>query len=82
MPPESQYWFRAKKYGWGWGLPLKWQGWVVLAGFFVLLAVGNVWLLSSTKSPALFLGYVLVLTTTLVGICYAKGEPPKWRWGR
>ena len=45
MPPESEYWFRAKKYGWGWGLPLKWQGWAVLIAFFALLAAGNVWLL-------------------------------------
>ena len=82
MPPESEYWFRAKKYGWGWGLPLKWQGWAVLIAFFVLLVVGNVWLLSPTKSPLLFLGYVVVLGAALVGVCYAKGEPPKWRWGR
>ena len=20
-------WFRAKRYGWGWGLPITWQGW-------------------------------------------------------
>jgi hypothetical protein len=82
MPPESEYWFRAKKYGWGWGLPLKWQGWVVLIAFFVLLVAGNVWLLSPTKSPLLFMGYMAVLTAALIGICYAKGEPPKWRWGR
>ena len=82
MPPESEYWFRAKKYGWGWGLPLKWQGWAVLVAFFVLLGAGNVWLLSPTKSPLWFMGYVVVLTAALIGICYAKGEPPKWRWGR
>jgi hypothetical protein len=27
----SRYWFPAKRYGWGWGLPVTWQGWAVLA---------------------------------------------------
>jgi len=29
---DPRYWFRAKRYGFGWGLPLAWQGWV----FFLL----------------------------------------------
>ena len=29
---QPTYWFLlAKRYGWGWGLPLFWHGWVVLA---------------------------------------------------
>ena len=28
MSAETRYWFRAKRYGWGWGLPCSWQGWV------------------------------------------------------
>jgi hypothetical protein len=34
------YWFPAKRRGWGWGPPHSWQGWVVLAAFFALLAAG------------------------------------------
>jgi len=37
---EQQYWFPAKRYGYGWGLPATWQGWVVLRAFFALLLVG------------------------------------------
>ena len=37
---SKQYWFPAKRYGWGWGPPQSWQGWLVLAGFFVLLLIG------------------------------------------
>ena len=37
MPPDdSRYWFPAKRYGWGWGLPATWEGWAVMAGFFRL----------------------------------------------
>jgi hypothetical protein len=82
MPPEPAYWFRAKSYGWGWGLPLRWQGWAVLFAFVVLLGAGQLWLLLSAHSPILFLVYVGVLSSGLVAVCYAKGEPPKWRWGR
>jgi hypothetical protein len=23
---DDDFWFPAKRYGWGWGLPVKWQG--------------------------------------------------------
>ncbi len=39
---EHVYWFPAKRYGWGWGLPAVWQSWLVLIGFFVLLGAGAV----------------------------------------
>jgi len=81
MQPESGYWFRAKRYGWGWGLPLKWQGWAVLGVFGVLLGVGSA-VISPAAHPVSYVLYVGVLSTLLVGTCYAKGEPPKWRWGR
>ena len=29
MPDKKEYWFAAKTYGWGWGLPTVWQGWLV-----------------------------------------------------
>ena len=32
MNEPEKYWFPAKRYGWGWGLPSTWQGWIVLAG--------------------------------------------------
>jgi hypothetical protein len=31
--------------------------------------------------PAAFLGFNLGMVVLLVCICYAKGEPPAWRWG-
>jgi hypothetical protein len=34
-PPR--YWFPAKRYGWGWGLPCTWQGWLVLAAYLGLM---------------------------------------------
>jgi hypothetical protein len=79
MPPDTQYWFPAKRYGWGWGLPSTWQGWVVFAGFLALVAAGTFVL--PQKSLAAYLVYIGVLSVLLCGICWLKGEPPRWRWG-
>ena len=39
--PEDEAWFPAKRYGYGWGLPIRWQGWVVSVLYFgVVIAAG------------------------------------------
>ena len=80
MPRNAGYWFPAKKYGWGWGLPLAWQGWLVLLAFFALMAAGP-FLFPPQQAPAAFTIYVVVLCALLFGICWLTGEPPRWRWG-
>jgi hypothetical protein len=80
MPQQPEYWFPAKRYGWGWGLPVAWQGWVVLAAFIILVIVGAV-LLPPHRSTLKFVGYVVILSIALTGACWWKGEPPRWRWG-
>lgn len=80
MEPERQYWFPAKRYGWGWGFPSAWQGWLVLAVFFLLVIVGVVGILPGF-GPAAFSAYVALLVGLLVVVCFLTGEPPRWRWG-
>jgi hypothetical protein len=80
MAPRPRYWFPAKRYGWGWGPPSTWQGWVVLVLFIVLLVAGGS-VFSPAKVPALYVAYMAVLSAVMIGVCYLKGEPPKWRWG-
>jgi drug/metabolite transporter (DMT)-like permease len=77
---ESKYWFPAKRYGWGWGPPRTWQGWLVLVAFFALLAVGAIVFLPKQETGG-FLAYTAVLVALLIAICYVTGEPPRWRWG-
>lgn len=80
MPlPKDQAWFPTKTYGWGWGFPCRWQGWVVMIGFFVALFLGGIFL--APRSVPAYVGYVFVVCAFLTGICYAKGETPRWRWG-
>ena len=72
-------WFPAKRYGWGWGFPIAWQGWVVYAAFIVLVIIGSIWY-ERTLNP-LFFVYLTVMSVALIAICWWKGEPPRWRWG-
>jgi hypothetical protein len=87
---RSPYWFKAKRYGYGWGLPLRWEGWAVLIGWLVIMIAGSILI------PLLMINYLklpigagifsisvfaLVMAGVLIGVCYAKGEPAKWRWG-
>jgi hypothetical protein len=77
---ENPYWFRAKRYGWGWGLPTRWQGWVVLTLYFASIIVAAA-VIEPARAPGRFLACLVVLSGLLVAVCWAKGEPPRWRWG-
>ena len=74
------YWFAVKRYGWGWGMPLRWQGWVVLFAYLGLVYVGIYSFVPSRSGRALAL-YLLVLTLLLIVVVAWKGEKPaRWRW--
>ena len=81
MTDHPPYWFPAKRYGWGWGLPSVWQGWVVMTSFAILVLVGAVMLLP-TYGSLVFVAYTACLCLGLVAVCWVKGEPPSWRSGR
>jgi hypothetical protein len=71
-----RYWFRAKRYGWGWGLPVAWQGWLILAVFLALLLAGAGAILLQFGG-GIFVAYALALTAGLLGMCCLKGEPQR-----
>ncbi len=71
-------WFPAKRYGWGWGFPTCWQGWVVVAIYLAAVAL-CAWLLS--RHTALYIGMAIGFSAILLLICWLKGEKPRWRWG-
>ena len=72
-------WFAPKRFGYGAGLPIAWQGWAVLAAF--LLVIGMAILLFGPDNPAALsviipaaLGLLLVTARTTRGGW-------RWRWG-
>jgi hypothetical protein len=80
MRSTHEYWFPAKRYGWGWGFPIRWQGWATLIAYMLLLGVVAV-VFQPARHLFTFLLLVTLLSLALVAICWLKGEPPRWRWG-
>ncbi len=79
MRDEPRYWFPAKRFGWGWGPPTAWQGWAVLLVGLAATVIAAIRLLP--RHPVTFQLVALAVVGALILICYAKGEPPGWRWG-
>jgi hypothetical protein len=77
---KPRYWFRAKRYGWGWGLPLTWEGWVVLAVWLAIF-IATIPLLHLRQHLGEYFFFVTGMVVILLGVCFWKGEPARWRWG-
>ncbi len=80
----KNYWFKAKRYGYGW-TPDSWQGWVILAAYVAsllttFLAIDHH---SHSVSDTLiaFAPVWIILTAILLLICLLTGEKPRWLWG-
>jgi hypothetical protein len=69
----SDYWFRQRRVGRGWGLPCSAPGWVFFIAWLAALTVCALTLMP--QRPLAFTGAISLLALILVGVCYAKGEP-------
>ena len=76
----NEYWFPARRYGWGWGIPARWQGWEVLAAFLALLSAIS-FIFPPATQMANYLVAMSCLCAALIAVCWLKGDPPRWRWG-
>ncbi len=81
----KKFWFPAKKYGWGWGFPVTWQGWVVLLAYIAFFAWNSIGLDAESQSdPDTIRQFVIdscMASAVLIAIAYKTGEKPRWRWG-
>ncbi len=73
-------WFAPKTYGYGSGMPIRWQGWVVMAVFLAATVCAAVWLVPA--NIPLFLVLVAIASAALMVVCaqHTRGGW-KWRWG-
>lgn len=76
---ERPEWFAPKRWGYGSGLPIAWQGWVVLIGYIVLLYLAT----QRLRPPSLpFWSAVVTLTVAFVLIAKATTKGGwRYRWG-
>ena len=73
---DGPEWFAPKRYGLGSGLPISWQGWLVLL-LYAAAVIGAFFLFGET-SPATIA--VLIIATAILLVITAKTTRGGWRW--
>lgn len=76
---EDGYWFRPKRYGYGAGLPLRWQGWALVAVTVAIIWL-TVFLVPDRPVVILSVAIPVALICTLIAARTTRGGW-RWRWG-
>ena len=69
-------WFAPKRYGYGAGLPIAWQGWGLLLGYVALMIGAGVML---ERRPVAMMGLMVPLTAGFL-LVTARTTRGGWRW--
>ena len=69
-------WFAPKRFGWGAGWPISWQGWAITAAF-VIVAAATV--IALARRPLLMLA-ILVPAVAIYAIVAARTTRGGWHW--
>lgn len=78
---KPRFWFPAMNYGWGWGFPVRWQGWVVFGSYFASIYAGVKYFHPRNDIGGFMIAFA-VATVVFVAVIVWKGERPvAWRWG-
>jgi len=76
---DGPEWFAPKRYGYGSGMPISWQGWVVTLAYVALLIAASV---AFKDQPLRLVAVAVPLTTVLMVICARTTRGGwRWRWG-
>ena len=80
MSDDGPEWFAPKRYGYGSGMPIAWQGWAVTVAYIaiVLIAIRFV-----PSRPIIILAVIVPATATLMVITARTTRGGwRWRWGK
>ena len=73
---DGPEWFAPKRYGMGSGLPIAWQGWVILLAYIAVITGALLGL--GDNSPAAIA--VTLIATAILLLIAAKTTKGGWRW--
>jgi hypothetical protein len=79
MMDDRPEWFAPRRYGYGAGLPVAWQGWAVLAGFLAIVVATGLLLEGKPALQATILFPALAVLTIVTAKTTRGGW--RWRWG-
>lgn len=76
---DDEAWFEPKRFGYGAGLPITWQGWALTLGFAAAAILLGI--LVGARRPILFIAVLIPLTLgfLLIAARHTRGGW-KWRW--
>ena len=73
---QGPEWFAPKRYGFGTGVPIAWQGWAILVGFMALVVgVGKLF-----SNRPLVMAAILIPALALLVLITARTTRGSWRW--
>jgi hypothetical protein len=76
---DGPEWFAPKRYGYGAGLPISWQGWLVLSVFLGICFVVSI---AFKDRPLVTVAIMApVIATFLVIVARTTKGGWRWRWG-
>ena len=80
----SKAWFAPKRYGYGTGLPISWQGWLVFVLYLVIMGVAPL-VIVLLPNPFVIvpsmLAVIVIATAAFFWVCAKKTEGGWcWRW--
>jgi hypothetical protein len=79
IPDDEDYWFEPKRYGYGGGMPVAWQGWALIGAYTVALLLATLLIFQS------LIGYLLLVAALTFAMLVAAARKTRggfrWRWG-
>ena len=76
---SNREWFAPKRYGFGAGMPISWQGWA-LSGVFIAAIMGSALLFKGRPAVVIAIVVPLIIGFTLITAFTTRGGW-RWRWG-
>jgi hypothetical protein len=79
LSDDGPEWFRQKRYGFGPGVPIRWQGWAVTAAFIGFVLAVSAWfkdkpLITVALMVPAAVAFLTIVVKTTRGVW-------RWRWG-
>ena len=79
MSDDGPEWFAPKRYGYGSGLPISWQGWAVMLAF---LAIAFAAAFFFATRPLVLFAILIPISVALMAITARTTRGGwRWRWG-
>lgn len=77
---EKGPWFRAKRFGYGAGLPFKWQGWVTVALYVLALLGLGLFADQNSAMPKIATVALMLIITAIFLVIVRKRTEGGWKW--